>query len=255
MQLTGQNGCCRRRLVRHRFFDRRTGEGRRRRGDRRLAQCRAPESGGRQARRQGHRRRRHQRRQRRQTVSAPAARSIMSSSPRRSCAPGRSRPSSMDDVRSTMEGKFWGAWRVARAADIRTGRIAHAGVRFPEHPAAAQCGDRRVGQRRDRVADARAGRRSLAGARQLRLARSDRHADPRRHAGGRAPEMLAKTAAALPVGRVGVGEDIARQILAFMTNRLCHRFGRLYRRRRPGDLTRARRAFLCKRGPQRLLCP
>jgi hypothetical protein len=29
--------------------------------------------------------------------------------------------------------------------------------------------------------------------------------------------MLAKTAASLPVGRVGVGEDIARQILAFMT--------------------------------------
>jgi NAD(P)-dependent dehydrogenase (short-subunit alcohol dehydrogenase family) len=30
-------------------------------------------------------------------------------------------------------------------------------------------------------------------------------------------EMLAKAAAALPVGRVGLGEDIARQILAFMT--------------------------------------
>jgi len=30
-------------------------------------------------------------------------------------------------------------------------------------------------------------------------------------------EMLAQTAARLPVGRVGVGEDIARQILAFMT--------------------------------------
>ena len=30
-------------------------------------------------------------------------------------------------------------------------------------------------------------------------------------------DMLAKTAAALPVGRVGTGEDIARQILAFMT--------------------------------------
>ena len=26
---------------------------------------------------------------------------------------------SMDDVRATMEGKFWGAWRVARAAEIR----------------------------------------------------------------------------------------------------------------------------------------
>ena len=30
-------------------------------------------------------------------------------------------------------------------------------------------------------------------------------------------DMLAKTAASLPVGRVGVGEDIARQILGFMT--------------------------------------
>src|SRR5450830_340063 len=27
----------------------------------------------------------------------------------------------MDDVRATMESKFWGAWRVARAADIRPG--------------------------------------------------------------------------------------------------------------------------------------
>jgi len=31
-------------------------------------------------------------------------------------------------------------------------------------------------------------------------------------------EMLTKTAAGLPVGRVGVGEDIARQIVACMTN-------------------------------------
>ena len=31
-------------------------------------------------------------------------------------------------------------------------------------------------------------------------------------------DMLAKTAAALPVGRVGVGEDIARQIVSFMVN-------------------------------------
>src|SRR5215831_16648287 len=27
----------------------------------------------------------------------------------------------MEDVRATMEGKFWGAWRVAREAEIRTG--------------------------------------------------------------------------------------------------------------------------------------
>ena len=31
-------------------------------------------------------------------------------------------------------------------------------------------------------------------------------------------DMLAKTAAALPVGRVGKGEDVALQILAFMAN-------------------------------------
>ena len=31
-------------------------------------------------------------------------------------------------------------------------------------------------------------------------------------------DMLAKAAASLPVGRVGVGEDIARQILSFMAN-------------------------------------
>ena len=30
-------------------------------------------------------------------------------------------------------------------------------------------------------------------------------------------DMLAQTAASLPVGRVGEGEDTARQILAFMT--------------------------------------
>jgi NAD(P)-dependent dehydrogenase (short-subunit alcohol dehydrogenase family) len=31
-------------------------------------------------------------------------------------------------------------------------------------------------------------------------------------------DMLTKTAASLPVGRVGLGEDIARQILSFMAN-------------------------------------
>lgn len=32
---------------------------------------------------------------------------------------GAFKPGTMDDVRSTPENKFWGAWRVARAADIR----------------------------------------------------------------------------------------------------------------------------------------
>src|SRR5262245_33769389 len=34
---------------------------------------------------------------------------------------GPFRTVAMEDVRSTMESKFWGAWRVARSADIRAG--------------------------------------------------------------------------------------------------------------------------------------
>ena len=53
----------------------------------------------------------------------------------------------MDDVRATMESKFWGAWRCARSAEIKAGRIAHAGLRFPQRPPAAEFGDRRSGER------------------------------------------------------------------------------------------------------------
>jgi hypothetical protein len=42
------------------------------------------------------------------------------------------------------------------------------------------------------------------------LARGGRAEDARR-------DMLAKTAAGLPVGRVGAGDDIGQQVLAFMT--------------------------------------
>jgi NAD(P)-dependent dehydrogenase (short-subunit alcohol dehydrogenase family) len=55
------------------------------------------------------------------------------------------------EAKATMEGKFWGAWRVARAAEARKA-------------------------------------------------------------------MLDKIAASLPVGRVGLAEDVAKQILAFMDN-------------------------------------
>ena len=34
----------------------------------------------------------------------------------------------MDDVRATMESKFWGAWRVARSAEIRAGGSLTAGA-------------------------------------------------------------------------------------------------------------------------------
>ena len=63
----------------------------------------------------------------------------------------------MEDVRATIEGKFWGG--MARCAVGRNPRrrIAHASLRLFEHSAAAQLRHRRGGQRRDRVAGAQPG--------------------------------------------------------------------------------------------------
>ncbi len=124
---------------------------------------------------------------------------------------------SMDDVRATMEGKFWGAWRVARAADIRPGgslTLVSGFLSIRPRPAAAIVGA------------ANGALESLARSLALELAPVRVNCvspgiidTPIRAAMPEAArrDMLAKAAAALPVGRVGVGEDIARQILAFMT--------------------------------------
>ncbi|HYC17416.1 MAG TPA: SDR family oxidoreductase [Pseudolabrys sp.] len=124
---------------------------------------------------------------------------------------------SMDDVRATMESKFWGAWRVARAAEIRAGgtlTLVTGYLSIRPRPGAAIVGA------------VNGALESLTRGLALELApvrvnavspgtidtpiRSSMPEAARR-------DMLAKTAAALPVGRVGVGEDIARQILTFMT--------------------------------------
>lgn len=124
----------------------------------------------------------------------------------------------MDDVRATMEGKFWGAWRVARAAEIRAGgslTLVSGFLSIRPRPNAAI------------VSAANGALESLTRALALELAPvrvnnvSPGIIDtPIRAAMPEAArrEMLAKAAASLPVGRVGVGEDIARQIVAFMTN-------------------------------------
>lgn len=125
---------------------------------------------------------------------------------------------SMEDVRVTMESKFWGAWRVARAAEIRSGgslTLVTGFLSVRPRPNSAIVGA------------ANGALESLSRALALELApvrvnavspgvidtpiRAAMPEDARR-------EMLAKTAASLPVGRVGQGEDIARQILAFMAN-------------------------------------
>ena len=125
----------------------------------------------------------------------------------------------MEDVRGTMEGKFWGAWRVAQGSEHPCRWIADAGLGLSQRSSAAEFGDRQRRQRRAGIAGkgARAG--TGAGAGEL-LFRPGIIDTPIRAA---MPEearrdMLAKTAASLPVGRVGLGEDIARQILSFMAN-------------------------------------
>lgn len=124
----------------------------------------------------------------------------------------------MEDVRATMEAKFWGAWRVAREADIRPGgslTLVTGFLSVRPRPNSAIIGA------------ANGALESLARALALELAPVRVNAvspgvidTPIRAAMPEAArkEMLAKTAAALPVGRVGMAEDIARQIASFMAN-------------------------------------
>ncbi|HVB46858.1 MAG TPA: SDR family oxidoreductase [Burkholderiales bacterium] len=124
---------------------------------------------------------------------------------------------SIEDAKATMESKFWGTWRVARAADIAPGgslSIVSGFLSIRPRPGAAIIGA------------ANGALESLARSLALELAPVRVNAvspgiidTPIRAA---MPEearrkMLEQTAAALPVRRVGTGEDIARQILAFMT--------------------------------------
>lgn len=124
----------------------------------------------------------------------------------------------MEDVRSTMESKVWGAWRVARAAQFRPGgslTLVSGFLSVRPRPNSAI------------VAIVNGALESMARALALELApvrvncvspgiidtpiRASMPDEARK-------DMLAKAAASLPVGRVGLGDDIAQQILAFMRN-------------------------------------
>ncbi len=125
---------------------------------------------------------------------------------------------SMDDARATMESKFWGAWRVARTAKFAADgslTLVSGFLSIRPRPNSAIVGAA------NGALDALA--RSLA----IDLApvrvnavspgiidtpiRAAMPEDARR-------AMLQQIASGLPVRRVGLGEDIARQILAFITN-------------------------------------
>jgi NAD(P)-dependent dehydrogenase (short-subunit alcohol dehydrogenase family) len=124
----------------------------------------------------------------------------------------------MKDVRATLEGKLWGAWRCARAAEIKPGgslSLVSGFLSIRPRPNSAI------------VSVANGALESLTRALALELAPvrvncvSPGIVDtPIRAAMPEAArkEMLEKAAAALPVKRVGLAEDIARQILAFMEN-------------------------------------
>ena len=125
---------------------------------------------------------------------------------------------SMADARATMECKFWGAWRVARSAEIADGgslTIVSGFLSIRPRPNSAIVGA------------ANGALESLAKSLAIDLApvrvnavspgiidtpiRAAMPEDARR-------KMLDGVAASLPVKRVGVADDIARQILAFMAN-------------------------------------
>jgi NAD(P)-dependent dehydrogenase (short-subunit alcohol dehydrogenase family) len=122
----------------------------------------------------------------------------------------------MDDVRATMESKFWGAWRVARFAEIRPGgslTLVSGYLSTRPRPGAAIVGA------------VNGALESLTKSLALELAPIRVNAvspgtidTPIRATMPEAArrDMLAKTAASLPVGRVGESEDIAQQILTFM---------------------------------------
>jgi NAD(P)-dependent dehydrogenase (short-subunit alcohol dehydrogenase family) len=122
------------------------------------------------------------------------------------------------EAKATMEGKFWGAWRVARAAEIRSGgslTIVTGFLSIRPRPNSAIVGA------------ANGALEALARSLALDLApvrvnavspgiidtpiRAAMPAEARK-------AMLDKIAASLPVGRVGLAEDVAKQILAFMDN-------------------------------------
>jgi NAD(P)-dependent dehydrogenase (short-subunit alcohol dehydrogenase family) len=125
---------------------------------------------------------------------------------------------SMEDARSTLEGKLWGAWRVARAAEIKAGgslTLVSGFLSIRPRPNSAIVGA------------ANGALESLARALALELAPvrvncvSPGIIDTPIRAGmpeAARKDMLAKIASGLPVGRVGLGEDIGMQILAFMAN-------------------------------------
>lgn len=124
----------------------------------------------------------------------------------------------MEDVRSTFEGKFWGAWRCARFAEVRAGgsiTLVSGFLSIRPRPNSAIVGAANGALE--------ALTRSLA----LDLAPVRVNCvspgiidTPIRAAMPEAArkDMLDKIAAGLPVGRVGLGDDIAVQILAFMAN-------------------------------------
>ena len=124
----------------------------------------------------------------------------------------------MDDVRATLEAKLWGAWRCARAAEIKPGgslTLVSGFLSIRPRPNSAI------------VSAANGALESLTRALALELAPIRVNCvspgiidTPIRAAMPEAArkEMLNKTAAGLPVRRVGLGEDVAQQILAFMTN-------------------------------------
>jgi NAD(P)-dependent dehydrogenase (short-subunit alcohol dehydrogenase family) len=143
----------------------------------------------------------------------------------------------MDDVRATLEAKLWGAWRCARAADIKPGGSltlvsGFLSIRPRPNSAIVSASNGAL------ESLTRALALELAPVRvQLRVARHHRYADPRRHAGSRAQRHAGENGG-LVAGQARRDRRGRRPAdPGFHDQRLHDRLDRLSRRRRPGRLT------------------
>jgi NAD(P)-dependent dehydrogenase (short-subunit alcohol dehydrogenase family) len=131
---------------------------------------------------------------------------------------GHIKQMSIADAKATMESKFWGSWRVAHFADMAPSgslTIVTGFLSIRPRPASAIVGAANGALEslvRSLALDLAPVRVNAVSPGIIDTPIRAAMADDARKA------MLEKTAAGLPVGRVGYAEDIAQQIIAFMTN-------------------------------------
>ena len=122
------------------------------------------------------------------------------------------------DAQAVMNTKYWGYFRIARAAKISpTGSLTFIGGKLAARPTQGTGADR-LHQFGDRRYDARPCGRSFADTRQHDLAGRHRYAVMGSDGAGRPRGDVQKSVGDLPARRIGQPEDVAQALVFLMTN-------------------------------------